>query len=914
MSDEFPQRATAAPVTLEPRSHETGCLTSTALAIDFPMVSKPRIEPAPCFSDFRDWHDIVRRSGVPNYKHARLPVPCKLNIAAWRLYLRDYTDPDFCDLLEFGFPVNYTASSSPRVPLTNHPSALRYADHVNDYIRTELAHGATIGPIQPSFFSSPLVCSPLQTVPKKDSDKRRIVVDFSFPELSSVNAGIPSDKYLGERLTLKYPSLDDLVALVVALGPGCLLFKRDLSRAYRQIYVDPSDYSLLGFHWDGHYYADVVFPFGIRSAAQACQRMTDAVRYIYAQDGYACVNYLDDLGGADTAIAAPLAFTRLGQLLGELGLQEAEEKAVPPTTRLVFLGRIVDSVSMTVEVPPARIDDTLAELHTWTLKVSARRRDVESLIGKLHFVATCVRPGRLFISRMILFLRAFRNRHQRLQIDAEFRKDLHWWRTFLPSCNGISIIPRHGWSEADAVFSSDACLTGCGGFVNDSGEYFHAVFPSSVLDGDPCINSLELLSILVCVRRWGGQWTGLRIVVLCDNETSVTVLNSGRTRSPFLQSCLRNIWLCAATEQFEIRAVHIPGVHNRLADHLSRWHTSPYHPREFLHAASQLQLLDQQVDAAKWSAFAPGTFNNLRTQWRAFLLFCEHFQLPALPTDTLTLTRYAQFLSRSCRSPTTIKLYVHGARVLQQFHGLAPPPADAFDLKLVLSSISRHSSHVPQQKLPITPAILLRIRALLDIRRPLHATLWTAFCLAFFTLLRKSNLVPKSQADFSIDKHLSRQSIQLSPPGLIVRVTWSKTIQFRQKVLLLPVAALPGHPLCPKQAFLHMIQLIPAPADAPAFLVPDCSGKLVSLTHDTFVTHLKSLLRAAGLPDEHYSGHSFRRGGATFAWRCGADPQTIKLLGDWSSDAFTVYLDSSLEQRKDFAQRIALQILRGPTD
>ncbi|KAI8507151.1 cytoplasmic pattern recognition receptor signaling pathway in response to virus [Branchiostoma belcheri] len=341
--------------------------------------------------------------------------------------------------------------------------------HVADYITKERDHGATIGPLPLDFFDPALVCNPLQTVPKKDSNSRRIVVDFSFPDASSVNAGIPTDTYLGEHLHLRYPSVDDLTAIVVRLGPGCLLYKRDLRRAYRQIYVDPADYHLLGFQWKGLCYADVVYSFGIRTGALVCQRVTDAVRFISGTFGYACVNYLDDLGGADTPARAPAAFEHFGHLLALLGLQEADDKAVPPTTRLVFLGRIIDSVRMTIEVTPERLTDTLEELRVWSSKVHTRRRDVESLPGKLQFIASCVRPGRLFVSRMLLFLKQFPDRHTKLRTTDDFRRDLAWWRTFLPTYNGISLLPQSCWTEADAVFSSDACLTGCGGFLNPTG-------------------------------------------------------------------------------------------------------------------------------------------------------------------------------------------------------------------------------------------------------------------------------------------------------------------------------------------------------------------------------------------------------------------------------------------------------------
>lgn len=35
---------------------------------------------------------------------------------------------------------------------------------------------------------------------------------------------------------------------------------------------------------------------------------------------------------------------------------------------------------------------------------------------------------------------------------------------------------------------------------------------------------------------------------------------------------LCNAWLVISSQAFEIRAVHLPGVTNRLGDYLSRWH------------------------------------------------------------------------------------------------------------------------------------------------------------------------------------------------------------------------------------------------------------------------------------------------------------------------------------------------------
>ena len=57
----------------------------------------------------------------------------------------------------------------------------------------------------------------------------------------SANDGISKEVYPGTPVSLRYPSVDDMLDLVVMFGPGCLLFKTDMLRAYRQIPVCPGD-------------------------------------------------------------------------------------------------------------------------------------------------------------------------------------------------------------------------------------------------------------------------------------------------------------------------------------------------------------------------------------------------------------------------------------------------------------------------------------------------------------------------------------------------------------------------------------------------------------------------------------------------------------------------------------------------
>jgi hypothetical protein len=117
------------------------------------------------------------------------------------------------------------------------------------------------------------------------------------------------------------------------------------------------------------------------------------------------VNYLDDLGGAETVNKACDAYDALGGLFANCGLEESVQKGVAPTTRMEFLGITVDTVKLTLEVTPDRVTEISLLVEAWLRKKKASLRDLQSLLGKLHCVSTCARPGRLFVSRLLNWLR-----------------------------------------------------------------------------------------------------------------------------------------------------------------------------------------------------------------------------------------------------------------------------------------------------------------------------------------------------------------------------------------------------------------------------------------------------------------------------------------------------------------------------
>ena len=82
---------------------ESVCGSSFSLQSSFSHYFSPC---AVCYS-YHDVHDLVAKTGEPNYLVARVPVPSALTISAWHELLQAYEDSVVCDFLEFGWPVGF---------------------------------------------------------------------------------------------------------------------------------------------------------------------------------------------------------------------------------------------------------------------------------------------------------------------------------------------------------------------------------------------------------------------------------------------------------------------------------------------------------------------------------------------------------------------------------------------------------------------------------------------------------------------------------------------------------------------------------------------------------------------------------------------------------------------------------------
>lgn len=298
------------------------------------------------------------------------------------------------------------------------------------------------------------------------------------------------------------------------------------------------------------------------------------------------------------------------------------------------------------------------------------------------------------------------------------------------------------------------------------------------------------------------------------------------------------------------------------------------------------------------AAFAPGTSKNLQTQWSTYIGFARFCNTSWKHPSRDLLAAYALYLATHFKTVDSVKNYIAGVKTLFVLLDLPLQAFEDVNLRLTLRGLARLKPHCPRRAAPFTPTILLNIYAILDMTQPTHLVFWTLSVFAFFTFARRSNLVC-STAALSPRHHIMRKHVVFHGNSLLVMFLTSKTNQTGATPHLVPLMPILGSPLCPVSSVLKMCATIPAPPEAPLFMLP---GGTRHVNYSQLSKFIKDAVAAIGLDPSAYSSHSYRRGGASYAFSLKIPGELIKAQGAWRSDAYLCYLDLSLRQKLSVAE------------
>jgi hypothetical protein len=263
-----------------------------------------------------------------------------------------------------------------------------------------------------------------------------------------------------------------------------------------------------------------------------------------------------------------------------------------------------------------------------------------------------------------------------------------------------------------------------------------------------------------------------------------------------------------------------------------------------------------------------------------------------LPAAVMDLCVFLELMSRTSGFGH-IKNVLSGIRYLHHTMGFSFP-SESVRLDDTLQGLKRKLKGTPKQVLPVNPVILRRMYKFVDVQKPSDLAVWCGFLVAFYTLFRKANVCPKEQ-NFDPETVLTRGDVVIDheTERILIFVNFSKTNQFQKNCHVIPIPSNADPAMDLYRHISKLFNLVSADDDAPALSY----SKRSFVTHRFFTEKLKALLSKAGLDPAMFSGHSFRRGGASYLFSIGGTTLMVQVLGQWSSQIFTRYLYLSLEDR-----------------
>ena len=290
---------------------------------------------------------------------------------------------------------------------------------------------------------------------------------------------------------------------------------------------------------------------------------------------------------------------------------------------------------------------------------------------------------------------------------------------------------------------------------------------------------------------------------------------------------------------------------------------------------------------------ANNTIKSYKSDWQDFVAYCKREKVAFLSADADTVINYIADMAETKKVSTIVRRLSS----ISQAHQAAGcgSPTFSFGVKAVVKGIKKTKGTMPNKK---TAAVIEDIRAmvdtlgggLIDIRD--RALILIGFAGAF----RRSELVK-----IDID-HL-----EFDRDGLTITLQQSKTDQEGQGYKKgIPYGSHPD--TCPVRAVQDWLQAAKI-TTGPLFRRVNRHGQVgvKALTDQSVALIVKKLVKAAGLDEKKYSGHSLRSGLITTAANRGVDERSImKQSGHKSLTVMRGYIQDATLFKNNAATHVGL--------
>ena len=417
--------------------------------------------------------------------------------------------------------------------------------------------------ISKSFHEKDEVISNIFFRKKKDGTSLRIILNI---------------KKLNKQLNTEKFKMSNIMSALNLITPGCYLGSIDLVSAYYAVPIHSIHRKYFKFFWDNTLYQFNVMCNGLCQAPFIFNKLTKPIFGTLHDYGHLSTSYLDDsllIGLNENECYNNIKDTV--KLFINLGFNvHAEKSVLTPVQTIEYLGHIINSKNMSVELTNKRKERLLEACHEALTSKVIHIRVLARLIGLMVSSFVAIPYGKLFYRELDKIkseaLHLCYNWEQTVELNKECFKEINWW---IDNVNTVTPI-RQG--NPNLIITSDASTTGYGavcdnktanGIWSDEEKLNH-------------INVLELKGAFFALKMFASEEFNKHILLRLDNTTAVNVINNlGTCKAPHIQKLCKKLFTWAIHRKLWITATYIPSKSNeadapsRLKVSESEWQLNP---------------------------------------------------------------------------------------------------------------------------------------------------------------------------------------------------------------------------------------------------------------------------------------------------------------------------------------------------
>ena len=409
----------------------------------------------------------------------------------------------------------------------------------------------------------------IETVPWNEINSGFYSTFFLVPKKNGKMRPVINLRPLNRYLRKTHFKMDTMTKVLNLVKPQDWAISLDLADAYMHIPIFPKHRQFLRFCIQGRCFQWKVLCFGPTSAPRCFTKIVAVVAAHLRAQSIRLASYLDDwLVVNQVKHLLCQDRERCLHLLASLGFIVNKEKSeLVPKQEITYIGGLFLFNLGVVTPTPDRVKKLVSAVN----KICNGHNQAKDFLHILGIMASCLElipNARLYMRPIQLHLLAFwkpssLDLEVSIPVTQHLKCHLQWWLNPVNTMKGRSLQPVH----TDVTITTDASKWGYGGHLGK--HYFQGQWSES--QQKLHINCLELEAVFLTLKHFLFLVKDKNVLIRCDNTSVVQQISKhGGTKSP--QLCYRtwDLWNFAIQNNIHLKAAHILGVQNELADRLSR--------------------------------------------------------------------------------------------------------------------------------------------------------------------------------------------------------------------------------------------------------------------------------------------------------------------------------------------------------